>query len=181
MSTLGNTGSNVRDTRRTKDTETILGNSIASVAAAAAVVLAVLGLLVGFDMVTTDLPFQNGLIWLISGIVVATIANVFRREHHITETATSHRAQDAETVLGNSIAGLMAAGAVVLAVLGLLVGFGVVNTDLPFENSLLWLAAAVIVAMNANVFRREHHITDPDAMTDDTRDTQPMPRDARRV
>jgi FtsH-binding integral membrane protein len=178
MSTMGNTRSTARDTRRTKDAETVLGNSIASIAATAAVVLAVLGLLVGFDILDNDLPFQNGLVWLISGIIVATLANVFRREHHIAEDTSRHKSQDAEAVLGNSVATLMAIGAAVLATLGLLVAFDIINTDLPFENGLLWLASGVIVAMNANVFRREHRIVDPDEMDYDTRTT---PRDTRRV
>lgn len=71
-------------------------------------------------------------------------------------------AKDAETMLGNGIAGLMAIGAIVLLVIGLLVGFGIVNTDDPFNNGILWLVAGLIVAINANAFRREHHIIDPD-------------------
>lgn len=92
-----------------------------------------------------------------------------------TSPRDTRKAKDAETVLGNSIASLMAAGAVALLVLGLLVGFNIIETNNPFQNGLLWLASGLIVAMNANVFRREHHITDPDEMTYDNRDT------ARRV
>jgi hypothetical protein len=74
----------------------------------------------------------------------------------------SRMAKDAETVLGNSLATMIAAGAGALAVIGLLVGFNIMETDNPFNNGLLWLAAAIATALCANVFRREHHIIDED-------------------
>lgn len=71
-------------------------------------------------------------------------------------------AKDIETMLGNSFATLVAIGAGVLAVLGLLVGFNVIGTDNPVDYGMLWLASAITTGLCANVFRREHHIIDPD-------------------
>jgi hypothetical protein len=71
-------------------------------------------------------------------------------------------AKDTETIVGNSLATLVAIGAGALALIGLLVGFGVIDTDNAFNNGILWLAASLTTALCANVFRREHHIIDED-------------------
>ena len=71
-------------------------------------------------------------------------------------------AKDAETMVGNGIATLLALTAGGLAALGLLVGFDVIDTDNPFNNGLLWLASSLTAAIGANAFRREHHIIDED-------------------
>jgi hypothetical protein len=71
-------------------------------------------------------------------------------------------AKDVETVVGNGLATLIALGAGALALIGLLVGFDVIDTDNPFNNGLLWLASSLTTALCANVFRREHHIIDED-------------------
>lgn len=71
-------------------------------------------------------------------------------------------AKDTEFMVGNSVATLVAIGAMVLAGIGLLVGFDVIDVQNPFESGLLWLASAVTTALCANVFRREHHIIDED-------------------
>jgi hypothetical protein len=70
-------------------------------------------------------------------------------------------AKDTETMVGNGIATALVLTAAVLAVIGLLVGFDVINTDNPFDNGMLWLASAITSAIASNAFRREHHITDP--------------------
>jgi hypothetical protein len=72
-------------TRLAKDTETMLGNSLATIAALGAGALAAIGLLVGFDVIDTANPFNNGLLWLASSITTGLCANVFRREHHIID------------------------------------------------------------------------------------------------
>lgn len=71
-------------------------------------------------------------------------------------------AKDAETMLGNSLATILAITAGILGGLGLLVGFDVINVENPFESGLLWLASGVVSGLCANVFRREHHIIDED-------------------
>jgi hypothetical protein len=71
-------------------------------------------------------------------------------------------AKDAETMLGNSLATILAIGAGVLGALGLLVGFDVIDVETPFESGLLWLASGIVAGLCANVFRREHHILDED-------------------
>ena len=71
-------------------------------------------------------------------------------------------AKDAEFLVGNSLATLVAIGSGVLAAIGLLVGYDVIDTENPFNNGLLWLASSITAALGANVFRREHHIIDED-------------------
>ena len=70
--------------------------------------------------------------------------------------------KDAETVLGNSLATVLAITAGGLGVLGILGGFDVIDVNQPFESGLLWLFLGGISALCANVFRREHHIIDED-------------------
>lgn len=79
-----------------------------------------------------------------------------------TRTDRTRMAKDAETVLGNSIATILAVTAGALAILGLLVGFDVIDTENPFNNGFLWLAAGVVAGLCSNSFRREHHIVDED-------------------
>jgi hypothetical protein len=78
------------------------------------------------------------------------------------QTASSRRAKDADVVVGNSLATIGVATAATLGVIGLLVGFDIIDTDRPFENGLLWLASGLIAALCANAFRREHHVIDVD-------------------
>lgn len=79
-----------------------------------------------------------------------------------TRQGTTRKAKDADVILGNGIAAVMVAGAIALAVIGLLVGFDIISNENPFENAALWLGSGVIVGLCANVFRREHHVVDPD-------------------
>jgi hypothetical protein len=81
-----------------------------------------------------------------------------------TMTDRTRKAKDADVILGNGLAVIGAGVAIALGVIGLLVGFDMIGTDVntPFENGLLWLAAGVITGLAANVFRREHHVVDPD-------------------
>jgi hypothetical protein len=78
--------------RMAKDAETMLGNSLATILAVTAGALAVIGLLVGFDMISNDNPFENGALWLGAGVVAGLCANVFRREHHIIDEDEVRRA-----------------------------------------------------------------------------------------
>jgi hypothetical protein len=77
-----------------------------------------------------------------------------------TRSDSTRKAKDADVVLGNGIAAAMVAGAIALAVIGLLVGFDIISNENPLENGALWLGAGVIVGLCANVFRREHHVVD---------------------
>ncbi|MEX2225960.1 MAG: hypothetical protein WEB52_05875 [Dehalococcoidia bacterium] len=71
-------------------------------------------------------------------------------------------AKDTETMVGNSVATILAVVAGIVAVIGLLTGFDAINVENPFESGLLWLATAIVAGLCANVFRREHHILDED-------------------
>lgn len=67
------------------DIETWLGNALATILAAASIGAGVVGLMVAFDYISTSIndPFQNGMVWMVGGLILAISANVFRREHHI--------------------------------------------------------------------------------------------------
>lgn len=75
------------------DVETWLGNTLATIFAASAVACGVIGLMVAFDYISTTVndPFQNGMIWMVSGLILAISGNVFRREHHIVEPKSELR------------------------------------------------------------------------------------------
>ncbi|HYM14550.1 MAG TPA: hypothetical protein VEZ14_03250 [Dehalococcoidia bacterium] len=72
---------------RARDVETWLSNSLAAVVAAAAVAAGVVGMLVAFSYIdtTTNTPFENGIVWMVGGLILAISATVFRREHHVVD------------------------------------------------------------------------------------------------
>jgi hypothetical protein len=76
-----------------KDTETIVGNGMATLLAITAGVLGVLGLLTGFDMIDVERPFETGLLWMATGIIAGLCATVFRREHHILDEDEVRRSE----------------------------------------------------------------------------------------
>jgi hypothetical protein len=80
--------------RLAKDTETMVGNSVATILAVTAGVLAVIGLLTGFDAIDVQNPFESGMLWLATAIVSGLCANVFRREHHILDEDEVRRGTD---------------------------------------------------------------------------------------
>jgi uncharacterized membrane protein HdeD (DUF308 family) len=69
------------------DLETWLGNTFAVILAGLGVASGVVGLLVAFGYIDTTIndPFENGIIWMIGGVILAISATVFRREHHIVD------------------------------------------------------------------------------------------------
>lgn len=85
-------------------------------------------------------------------------SETYGRETH----GRTRMAKDVETMVGNSIATILATGAGALGVLGLLTGFDMINVVNPFETGLLWLSGGVVAGLCANAFRREHHILDED-------------------
>ena len=72
------------------DVETWLGNMLATLLAAGGVACGVIGMFVAFEYIDTSVntPFDNGIVWLVSGLILGITANVFRREHHIVEPKT---------------------------------------------------------------------------------------------
>jgi hypothetical protein len=75
-----------------KDLDTWAGNSLATILAGLAVAAGVIGMLVAFGQIREDNvnPFEDGLIWMIGGIILAISANVFRREHHVVDADMSN-------------------------------------------------------------------------------------------
>jgi hypothetical protein len=74
----------------------------------------------------------------------------------------SRTVKDIDTWAGNGFAIILAGLAVAAGVIGMLVAFGQINDDAerPFEDGLIWMAGGIILAIAANVFRREHHVVD---------------------
>jgi H+/Cl- antiporter ClcA len=97
---------------RAKDIETWLANSLATILAAAAIVLGVIGLLVAFGYLNGDNSvnhFQDGMVWLVLGVISGIAANVFRREHHVVDAnsgfrdTTTYRVSDEPSRTGSRI------------------------------------------------------------------------------
>jgi hypothetical protein len=85
-------GQTSRDRGRTvKDIDTWAGNSLAVILAGLAVAAGVIGMLVAFGQINDDAerPFEDGMIWMVGGIILAIAANVFRREHHVVDANLS--------------------------------------------------------------------------------------------
>jgi uncharacterized protein YrrD len=74
----------------TGDSITWLGNGLAVLLSVLAIAAGVVGVLVAFDVIgNAEEPFEDGMAWLLGGVVLSLAANVFRREHHL---ASSRRA-----------------------------------------------------------------------------------------
>ena len=73
-------------------------------------------------------------------------------------------AKDVETWLANSLATVLAGLGIAGAVIGWFVAMGYVdhaNTLTDFDAGIIWMIGGAILAIAANVFRREHHVVDP--------------------
>lgn len=76
------------------------------------------------------------------------------------EVAT-HHAGEVETWIANSIATILAFLGILAGVFGLFEAFGYFNSGVNnFDNGMVWMVGGVILVIAANVFRREHHVTD---------------------
>jgi hypothetical protein len=84
--------------------------------------------------------------------------------HTATRNGYHRTAKDLETWLGNSLATILAGLAVAAGVVGMLMAFGYINEDStnPFQDGMVWMVGGLILAISANVFRREHHVVDYD-------------------
>ena len=76
---------------RARDLETWFSNSVATIVAVAAVAAGVIGMLVAFGYISTtqNTPFENGIVWMAGGLILAISATVFRREHHVVDPGSS--------------------------------------------------------------------------------------------
>ncbi len=76
----------------------------------------------------------------------------------------STTAKDVETWLANSLATLLAGLGIAGGVIGFLVAMGYLdhpNSLTDFDAGIVWMFGGLILAIAANVFRREHHVVDP--------------------
>lgn len=89
--------------RALKDADAWVGNSLATILGGLAVASGILGLLVAFGYINDDATnsFQDGMVWLISGVILAIAGNVFRREHHVVDTDMT-RSVDTRPLAGGS-------------------------------------------------------------------------------
>jgi hypothetical protein len=74
-----------------KDLDTWAGNSLATILAGLAIAAGVIGLLVAFGQINEDATnsFQDGMVWMVAGLILGITANVFRREHHVVDADLS--------------------------------------------------------------------------------------------
>ena len=70
-----------------KDIDAWVGNSVAFILSALAIASGVIGMLVAFSYINDNAtnPFQDGMVWLVAGLILAITANAFRREHHMID------------------------------------------------------------------------------------------------
>ncbi|HZP57902.1 MAG TPA: hypothetical protein VFC53_10195 [Dehalococcoidia bacterium] len=72
--------------------------------------------------------------------------------------------KDVETWLANGLATILAGLGIASGVIGLLVAFDYIggsNNLTDFQSAMTWMVGGLILAICANVFRREHHVVDP--------------------
>jgi hypothetical protein len=77
---------------------------------------------------------------------------------------TGGMARDVETWLANSLATVLAGFGIAGGVIGWFVAMGYVdhtNTLTDFDAGIVWMVGGLVLAIAANVFRREHHVVDP--------------------
>ena len=74
-------------------------------------------------------------------------------------------AKDFETWLGNSLALILGSLAIAGAIIAWFVAMGYITTAAgltQFEGGMTWFAGSIVLAITANIFRREQHIVDPE-------------------
>src|SRR6185437_5525747 len=93
-----------------------------------------------------------------------------QRTQQYETTRHSGMASDVETWLANSLALILSALAIAGGVIGWFVAMGYIATAsglTDFEGGMTWMVGGIILAISANVFRREHHISEPETRFDD--------------
>lgn len=77
----------VSGSRVMKDIDAWIGNSVAFILSGLAITSGVIGMLVAFSYINDGAtnPFQDGIIWLLAGLILAITANAFRRDHHLID------------------------------------------------------------------------------------------------
>ena len=103
-----------------------------------------------------------------------------QRTQQYETTRHSGMASDVETWLANSLALILSSLALAGAVIGWFVAMGYIATAsglTDFEGGMTWMVGAIILGICANVFRREHHISEPDSSRFDDRPVSRTMRD----
>ena len=158
-------------------------HSLAWLMAVAAIVLGVIGLLVGFNVLDfrtgeagiqiggdtgeTAIPgnFLDGAMWLFSGITAAILAfTLHSTDHHRmrnpSSVAKSDRAMLSAEHMGAYLTAILA---IALVVIGMLVGYGVFDVANPQLNALMWIWGGFgsgILAATLHTVR--HHVSETD-------------------
>ena len=156
-------------TRSRADATTWAGNGLALILAGVSIAAGVVGMLIAFGEVgDTITPFEDGMTWLIGGLVLAIVANFFRREHHIVDPMSDNKFMTGDVLVGNGLGFVLGGLAVAAGVIAMLVQFEYVNDPNvnPFQDALVWFTGAGILAFSALVCRRESHV--PDLSADST-------------
>jgi len=74
--------------RAVKDLDIWVANSLATILAGLGIASGIIGLLVAFGYINGDAvnSFQDGMVWMVGGLILTIAANVFRREHHLIDS-----------------------------------------------------------------------------------------------
>ncbi|MCC6381853.1 MAG: hypothetical protein IT304_05050 [Dehalococcoidia bacterium] len=140
---------------------------LAYLVALGAIVMGVIGLLVGFDVisngaegdVTGGSHFWNGVVWLLPAISAALLSMALHRtDHHLTRSQASPDGAHEGMWQGEHwTAWLVAAGAVAMGVIGILVGFNVIGPGVDMFDGVLWGFASVGAAVLTNTLHAVRH------------------------
>jgi hypothetical protein len=136
-------------------------HALAWLMALAAIVLGVIGLLIGFDILdlrgadadagiqiagNADLialpgNFMDGTMLIFAGITAAILAfTLHSSDHHrMRDVSTLNKSDQSMWSVEHGLAYIMAIGSIALVVIGLLVGYGAFDTDNSQLDGLLWI------------------------------------------
>lgn len=132
-----------------------------------AIAMGVIGLLVGFDVISNGAEgdvtggnhFWNGLVWMLPTVSAALLAMALHRtDHHLTRSPASPVAgHEGMWQSEHWTAWLTAAGAVAMGVIGVLVGFDVISKGADQFDGILWGFASVGAAVLTNTLHAVRH------------------------
>ena len=158
---------NQRTTHKTTGADTWIGNGLAMLLAGLGIAAGVIGLMIAFGYLHdgTPRPFEDGMSWLLPGVVLSLVANLFRREHHVVDETMDDRmnkASDMDVWAGMGLGTILAGLAVACAVVGLLVNFLAIKdtNPNPFQDALVWFTSGSILGLSSLVCRRERPVND---------------------
>lgn len=145
---------------------------LAWVFAVIAIVLGVMGLLVGFDVldirddvvgggaVASARDFDEALLWMLPAIGAAVLSLALHRTEHHRSRSAAARTETADTNLyrvEHGAAYLVALAAIVAGVAGMLVGYDVFDNGNTERDGYLWVIGGIVLTVLTNTLHSVRH------------------------